>query len=188
MNRRRLRILAAACLVACSGGSTNPPPGTAEIAVHVDGVIVDERDLPVVLLRENDGPRLLPIWIGSAEATSIALEIHQQRLPRPNSHDFAKRLIESVDGQVERVVVTDLRGNTYYATLSLRVGERLVEIDVRPSDAIAVALRMQAPIFVRESLFDATEGLPPLDDSGQPVRYMPAPPAQSIGARPATSA
>ena len=80
--------------------------------------------------------------------------------PRPNSHDLARSVIDGLRGEVERVVVTDLRGGTYYATLALRSGGRRVEIDARPSDAIAIALRARAPIFVRDHLFEASRDAP----------------------------
>ena len=99
--------------------------------------------------------RLLPIWIGIAEATSIARHIDASPAPRPNTHDLAARLIERLDGRVERVVVTALRGGTYYGVLHLRSGNGVSEVDVRPSDGIAIALRSGAPIFVRAQLFEA---------------------------------
>ena len=117
--------------------------------------MVDERDLPVVLLRETGGARLLPIWIGTAEATAIARHIHDAPAPRPDTHDLAQQLIEQLEGRVERVVVSDLRGGTYYGVLYLRASGSVSEVDVRPSDGIALAVRVGAPIFVRESVLDA---------------------------------
>ncbi len=139
-----------AAVVACSA-----PEGGAErdIAVRVERVGLDANDLPVVVLEERDGSRWLPIWIGSAEASSIALQIESVQTPRPNTHDLANRLISGLEGEVERAVVDDLRDGTYYATLMLRSHGRRIEIDSRPSDAIAIALRAGAPIFVRERLF-----------------------------------
>ena len=133
-------------------------PGEAgrehDVAVRVDRVGLDANDLPVVLLEERDGSRWVAIWIGTAEAESIAMSIESIASPRPNSHDLARSVIDGLRGEVERVVVTDLRAGTYYATLSLRAGRRRVEIDARPSDAIAIALRAHAPIFVRDHLFE----------------------------------
>jgi len=139
------------------------PEGEAEhdVAVRVEQVGLDANDLPVVVLAERDGRRWLPIWIGSAEASSIAIQIESVKTPRPNTHDLANRLIAGLQGKVARVVVDDLQGGTYYATLTLRSHGRSVEIDARPSDAIAIALRAGAPIFVRERLFtDENAGAP----------------------------
>ena len=124
-----------------------------ESAVEVLRVARDpDTGSPVVLLREIDGDRVLPIWIGTSEALSIASRLGGQRPPRPNSHDLAKRLVDRLEGQVLRIVVTDLREGVYYALIRLGLGARQFEIDARPSDAIALALRYNAPIFVSEAL------------------------------------
>jgi bifunctional DNase/RNase len=146
--------IAASCALACGRAERE---SEHDVAVRVDRVGVDANNLPVVLLEERGGPRWLAIWIGSAEAESIAMSINSIASPRPNSHDLARSVIDGLRGEVERVVVTDLRDGTYYATLGLRAGGRRVEIDARPSDAIAIALRTRAPIFVRDHLFDHTE-------------------------------
>ena len=141
--------------IACGLGD---PADAHDVAVRVERVGLDANDLPVVLLGERGGPRWLAIWIGSAEAESIAMSIEEVAMPRPNSHDLARSVIDELRAQVERVVVTELRGGTYYATLALRTGSRRVEIDARPSDAIAIALRSHAPIFVRDHLLARTDG------------------------------
>lgn len=142
----------AALFSACGGGGdTSGPP--ADVRVVVDRVVIDDNDTPVVVLEEEGGTRWLPIWIGNAEARSIALEMEALRSPRPNTHDLARDLIHGLDAEVTRVVVTELREGTYYALLHLQSGGRSVPIDARPSDAIAIALRAHAPIFVREPLF-----------------------------------
>ncbi|MEN8181177.1 MAG: bifunctional nuclease family protein [Myxococcota bacterium] len=147
-------LLALLALVACS----KPPDAASEVAVKVGFVAVDERaGSPVVLLEEWEGTRSLPIWIGIAEARSIASEMEKREPPRPNTHDLAKRLIEGLDATLVRVVVTELREGIYYATLVLQAEGRTLEIDSRPSDAIAIGLRMQAPLYARESLFEQPE-------------------------------
>jgi bifunctional DNase/RNase len=182
----RLAPLLAALALAC--GDATAPVVEREVLVRVGSVGVDRFNSPVVILEEQDGPRVLPIWIGPAEAGSIAAHLHNQPPPRPNFHDLAKRVIQSVDAQVVRVVVTELRGGTYYATLELRANGKVVEIDVRPSDAIAVAVRLEAPILVRERLFEeAGDALTP-DDSGQSVSFEAPRRAQPPGSRPATPA
>lgn len=147
--------LAAILAVACSDLPSEP--AEREVPVRVGSVGVDRFNSPVVILEEQDGARLLPIWIGPAEAGSIAAHLQQKPTPRPNFHDLAKRVIQSVNAELVRVVVTELRGGTYYATLSLRTNGRVIDIDVRPSDGIAVAVRLDAPILVRESLLEEVE-------------------------------
>lgn len=180
----RAAPLAAILAIAC--GDAAAPTSEREVPVRVGSVGVDRFNAPVVVLEEQDGTRLLPIWIGAAEASSIAAHLQQQAPPRPNFHDLAKRVIQSVDAELVRAVVTELRGSTYYATLSLRANGRVVEIDVRPSDAIAVAVRLDAPILVRESLFERADEDLPLDDSGESISFEPRSPTQPRGNAPAT--
>lgn len=182
----RLVALAGCLALAVLGCGEARAPAVHEVAVHVHTVTVDRFDSPVVILEEEGGSRLLPIWIGSAEATSISSELLHQRPPRPNSHDLAKRLIQSMDARVQRVVVTELRDGTYYATLVLQARGKSVEIDVRPSDAIALALRVDAPILVREDLFEAADEAIGVDESGQSVSFPPAPRTHPRGSASAT--
>jgi len=131
-----------------------PGPGDAHIAVRVESVAVDaETRGPVVILQELAGTRRLPIWIGHPEAASIDHRLRERRTVRPNSHDLAKRLIDGLGGEVTRVVVTELTGGIYYARIVLTNSGNSIEIDARPSDAIALALRTGAPLFVTEPLF-----------------------------------
>ncbi|HKA15094.1 MAG TPA: bifunctional nuclease family protein [Myxococcota bacterium] len=146
-------VLALAAAFACSGDRSSDH----DVAVRVGRVGLDANDMPVVLLEEREGKRWLAIWIGSAEAQSIAMSIDEVASPRPNTHDLARSVIDGLHGKIERVVVTDLKEGTYYATLALRADGRRVEIDARPSDAIAIALRASAPIFVRDHLFEHSE-------------------------------
>ncbi len=150
----RATLLAACFTAACS--QEPEPPLLRDVPVSVDRIAIDDQGVPVVVLEEEGGPRWLPIWIGSAEARSIALEIEERTSPRPNSHDLARAMIRGLDASVERVVVTELRAGTYYAVLEVAIGDRVVEIDARPSDSIAIALRDGAPIFVRAKLFELT--------------------------------
>lgn len=150
-----LLVLALAAL-ACSGGGA---PSRDDVAVVVGMVTIDPMSkTPVVILEEQRGGRRLPIWIGVNEARAIAQRLEDVTPPRPNTHDLAQRLVEGLDGAVERVTVTELRESTYYAVIALRAGEGRIEIDSRPSDAIALALRTAAPVFVREALFEAGDG------------------------------
>lgn len=108
----------------------------------------------VVFLREREGDRHLPIWIGDFEAQAIAMELQGIASPRPLPYDLIKNLVGDLDGQVERILVTDLSQDVFFARIIVRIGERTVEIDSRPSDAIAVAVRTGAPIFVDEGVMD----------------------------------
>jgi bifunctional DNase/RNase len=174
MSRRALLLTAASILVAiwATGcGELDPEPESI-VRVHVDRVAVDHRDIPVLVLEEDEGSRWLPIWIGTSEARSIALEMEERSSARPNTHDLARNVIYGLEGDVERVVVTELKGGTYYAKLGLRMRNRSIEIDSRPSDAIAIALRTGAPIYVRETLFEAAASPPPSDEEA-PIAHEP---------------
>jgi bifunctional DNase/RNase len=146
-------------------GELRPAAAADEVAVGVRQLWIDPRvGSPVVLLSEEDGDRQVAIWIGLAEAHSIATQIDHRRPLRPNTHDLTKELVEELHGRVERVVVTELRENIYYAVVEVRSGGRLLSFDARPSDAIALALRFEAPVFVRVGLLakpgQALEPLP----------------------------
>ena len=106
----------------------------------------------VVVLQEKGGARLLPIWIGQAEAESIVMHMHNMKRVRPLTHDLCKNLILGLSATVRRVQITRVENNTYYGELDLERGGEIVKIDSRPSDAIAIALRVDAPIFAADSL------------------------------------
>lgn len=107
---------------------------------------------PVVILKDMDGKRFLPILIGPFEATAIALALEGSPVPRPLTHDLMRTIIESLDGRLEQVVIHDIRESTFFAKLVVRKNGELQEIDARPSDGIAVALRMSAPIYVADKI------------------------------------
>jgi hypothetical protein len=109
---------------------------------------------PVVILREEGGERTLPIWIGAPEANAIAMELRGEKPARPMTHDLLKQLLVGLGGELRRVTITQLRDNTYLAELLVYRGEQIFELDARPSDSIALALRTHAPIFVNEELLD----------------------------------
>jgi bifunctional DNase/RNase len=175
---RLLRLLPVLFFAACGGGSG---PAESEVAVEVTELVLDPGGNPVVLLREQGGARSLPIWIGLAEARSIATKLERLEPPRPNTHDLAKRLLDGLGARVERVVVTELRDSTYYGVIVMKGAGGTIEVDARPSDAIALALRVEAPIFVREVLFeqaalDEAEEPPP---PGREVRLRVEPAARA---------
>ena len=109
----------------------------------------------VVILQEKGGSRLLPIWIGQPEAESIAMHINSIKRERPMTHDLCKNLIVGLGGQLRRVQITKVQKSTYFAELHIMRGDVLIQIDARPSDAIALAVRFESPIFVSEGILDA---------------------------------
>lgn len=110
---------------------------------------------PIVLLKVEEGNRYLPIWIGHPEAGAILMKLQSAELPRPMTHDLMSNVLESLSAQLERVLVTELRENTFYAVLHLTRNGEQFEIDSRPSDAIALAVRSEAPIFASSELLEA---------------------------------
>lgn len=137
-------------------------------AVTIFSINIDPiRKIPFIILKEVGGEQTLPIWIGLLEATAIASQIEGIKSSRPMTHDLLKNIIDKTDTKVNRIEICDLRGNTYYATIHLTHGGKSIAIDSRPSDAIALALRTQAPIFVADEVLEksmrieaATEAAP----------------------------
>jgi bifunctional DNase/RNase len=111
-----------------------------------------------VILQEKGGSRLLPIWIGQPEAESIAMHINSIKRERPMTHDLCKNLIVGLEGKLRRVQITKVQKSTYFAELHIMRGDVLVQIDARPSDSIAVALRLSAPIFADDTLLTSVDG------------------------------
>lgn len=108
----------------------------------------------VVTLEEVDGSRLVPIWIGTSEGTSIAMVLEGEKFLRPLTHDLTVNLIKNMSGSLEKIIISDLKENAYYATIILRQADKTLEIDSRPSDAIALAVRTGAPIFIEEKVLE----------------------------------
>lgn len=111
---------------------------------------------PVVILQEKEGERVLPIWIGPAEASAIAMELAGVKFSRPLTHDLVKQIVVGLGADLQRVVISQVKENTYYAELHLHRDDHVIQIDARPSDSIAVALRLKAPIFTQEGLLELT--------------------------------
>jgi bifunctional DNase/RNase len=116
-------------------------------------------NMPMIILRDEEEKRALPIWVGLPEANAIALELEKIPTARPMTHDLIKNILESVDARVAKVVVNDLRDNTFFAVIHLRLGSKDLAVDSRPSDAIALALRVDAPIFVDEEVLTKAESV-----------------------------
>jgi bifunctional DNase/RNase len=124
------------------------------VQVRVSGLALDERNKsPVVLLQEIGGTRVLPIWIGSPEASSIAMELAGKKFQRPLTHDLLKTVIDGLRGKVAKVLITELKETTFFAKVLIHQDNEVLGIDARPSDSIALALRAGSPIFVSEDLF-----------------------------------
>jgi bifunctional DNase/RNase len=111
---------------------------------------------PIVVLQERDGERMIPIYIGHAEANAIAMELADVKFERPLTHDLMQQVIVGLGAELNQVVLTRVEKSTYYAELHLRRDDHVVQIDARPSDSIAIALRLKAPIFAAEDLLTAT--------------------------------
>jgi bifunctional DNase/RNase len=123
--------------------------------MRVAGITVDPfTNTPIVILKDMEDNEALPIWIGLLEASSIATALENIQTPRPMTHDLLKNILDQLGAEVVKIEVTDLKENTFYAVLHVKVKNQKFAIDSRPSDAIAIALRTQAPIFVEESVIE----------------------------------
>jgi len=130
------------------------------VEMKVRGLALDPlSNLPIIILRDDEEKRSLPIWVGLAEANAIALELEKIPTARPMTHDLIRNILESVGARVTKVVVNDLKENTFYAVIHLRLGPNDLTVDSRPSDAIALALRVDAPIFVDEEVLNKAESV-----------------------------
>ena len=119
----------------------------------ISGLTMDPvTNSPIVILKAVDGDETLPIWIGLLEATAIASEMEGIKFSRPMTHDLLKNMMDKVDVKVARIEVSDLKDNTYYAVIHLKQGDKEMTLDARPSDALAISLRVKAPIFVAEEV------------------------------------
>ncbi len=122
-----------------------------EVEMKIRGLMMDPvTQMPIVVLKDVQGQSVLPIWVGAYEANAIALEIEKVQTPRPMTHDLLKNVFLGLDVQVQKIVVNDLRDDTFYALIWVERDGQLMSIDSRPSDALALALRMDCPIFVEE--------------------------------------
>jgi len=123
--------------------------------MKVEGMLFDPRsNMYILLLKETEGNNTLPIWIGKPEADSIALALGKVETPRPLTHDLIKNITESLKIKITKIIVTEIQDNTYYALICLNDGKKETFVDSRPSDAVAVALRVNAPIFVEDNVME----------------------------------
>jgi bifunctional DNase/RNase len=130
------------------------------VKMEIKGLLMDPvSNMPVVILRDAANGLFLPIWVGIFEANAIALEMEKVSTPRPMTHDLLKNLLTELDARVERVVINELRENTFFARIHLVRGDATLSVDSRPSDAIALALRSNAEIFVEELVLEKSRNL-----------------------------
>ncbi len=129
-----------------------------EIEMTIRGLLMDPvTNSPIVILKDVAGDTVLPIWVGVYEANAIALEMEKVSTPRPMTHDLIKNVLTGLETQVHKVVVTDLREDTFYAVIWLERGGEVISIDSRPSDALALALRVDCPIFVDDLVLKSSK-------------------------------
>ena len=132
------------------------------VSMSIKGLMLDPvSNSPIVVLKDDQEKFFLPIWVGIFEANAIALQLESVATPRPMTHDLLKNMIGELDARVTRVVINDLRDSTFFAQIRLVTGGRTLELDARPSDAIALALRTDAPIFVAQTVLDQAQTISP---------------------------
>lgn len=137
----------------------------------VKGLMLDPiSNSPIVVLKDDDEKTMLPIWVGVFEANAIALKLESFETPRPLTHDLFHNVLGTLGMRVARIVVNELRDSTFFARIFLAIEDREIEIDARPSDAIALALRAEAPIFVDQSVLDQAQTISPDDTEDEKVR------------------
>lgn len=137
------------------------------VPMFIKGLMLDPvSNSPIVVLKDDDEKFFLPIWVGIFEANAIALQLENVTTPRPMTHDLLRNLIAEMDGRVTRVVISDLRDSTFFAQIRVISGGRTLELDARPSDAIALALRTEAPIFVAQEVLDQAQTISPDSSEG----------------------
>lgn len=138
-----------------------------DVEMKIRGLMVDpSTQQPIVILKDISGTTVLPIWVGLFEASAIAREVEKASTPRPMTHDLLHNLIDGLDATVERVVVSELRDDTFFAVIWLRQHGESLALDARPSDALALALRSDCPIFVSEEVLRTAKVLPsPVDQA-----------------------
>ena len=136
-----------------------------QIEMRIRGLMMDPvTNMPIVILKDLDGKSVLPIWVGVFEANAIALEIEKVPTPRPMTHDLIKNLLMGLGGGVRKVVVSDLKEDTFYAMIWVEREGEMIAIDSRPSDALAVALRLDCPIFVEDQVLNSSKNVTAVSD------------------------
>ena len=144
-----------------------------EIEMSIKGLMLDPiTNTPIVLLHDSEGQRVLPIWVGPLEANAIVLHIENISSPRPMTHDLLRNVIQGLNSNVKKVVVSAFKENTFYATIHLLAGDKAIIVNARPSDAIALALRTCAPIFAEDSVISAAKANDTVPGKGDSERLQ----------------
>lgn len=142
------------------------------IRMTVRGIALDPiTNMPIIILKDQEEKRALPIWVGIFEANAIALELEKIATPRPMTHDLIKNILDGVGATVQQIVVNDLNENTFFAVIEVSFNGNVVNIDSRPSDAIALALRVNAPIFVTEKVVSKAKSMDIADEKEETDRW-----------------
>jgi hypothetical protein len=128
-----------------------------EVEMKIRGLMMDPNNMPIVVLKDVSSDTVLPIWVGAYEANAIALEIEKVTTPRPMTHDLIKNLLIGLDTRVHKIVVSELRDDTFFAVIWMEREGRIISIDSRPSDALALALRLDCPIYVEEEVLKSSK-------------------------------
>ena len=156
-----------------------------QVEMSIKGLMVDPvTNMPIVILHDAEGQRVLPIWMGVFEANAIALQIENVSPPRPMTHDLLRNVIHDLKADVRKIVVSDLKDNTFYAIIHLVAQGEPVVIDARPSDAIALALRVRAPIFAEDAVIDQAKSMnitPDKADSERLQKWLEALDPEDMG-------
>lgn len=138
-----------------------------EVEMKIRGLMMDPvTNMPIVVLKDVNGSAILPIWVGIYEANAIALEIEKMPTARPMTHDLIRNLLFGLETGVKKVVVNDLRDDTFYAVIWLERAGQMISVDSRPSDALAIALRLDCPIFVDEAVLKTSKSAQAVADVG----------------------
>jgi len=141
------------------------------IEMKIKGLMIDPvTQMPIIMLRDPKSDAVLPIWVGLYEANAIALQLEKITTPRPMTHDLMKNLLGQLDTKVEKIVITELKENTFYASIHLQQNGKPLTVDSRPSDAIALALRVDAPIFVAEEVISKAKSIDMTKEAGDADR------------------
>jgi bifunctional DNase/RNase len=141
------------------------------IEMKIKGLMIDPiTNMPIVILKNVSGESVLPIWVGIFEANAIALQVENITTPRPMTHDLIKSILDDLGATLQKIVICELKDSTFYANLFINRNGETVKIDSRPSDAIALALRADASIFVEESVVEQAKSIDLTNDTGETVR------------------
>ena len=142
------------------------------VRMTVRGIALDPiTNMPIIILKDVEEKRALPIWVGIFEANAIALELEKIATPRPMTHDLIKNILDGLGATVQQIVVNDLKDNTFFAVIEVNYNGNMVSVDARPSDAIALALRVNAPIFVTEKVVSKAKSMDIAEEKEETDRW-----------------